>query len=169
MRGISLCALATVCLMAVCVVASAHRAPGSLTTIKWNAQSGKTEIIHRLHSHDAEIGVGTMIGVNDISVLSLEGRAYIALYVEERFAIASQQGALPLDLIGAELAADHVLVYQERPGRLTGRIRVRDDILRDAFPSQINQVNVEDGGVVRTLAFSDDDGWQTFEFSPDTP
>lgn len=169
MRGAGLCALTLTAILAAAVSANAHRAPGSLTSVRWNAQSGKTEIVHRLHSHDAELGVGTMVGVADLSVLSLEGRAYIALYVEERFKIAGPDGRLNLDLIGAELAADHILVYQEWPGRLPGKIRVRDDILRDAFPAQINQVNIDDGGTVRTLAFSGDDGWRGFEFKPETP
>lgn len=148
--------------------APAHRAPGSLTSIEWNAQSGKTEIVHRLHSHDAELGVGEIAGSADLSVLSLEGRATIALYVEERFAIANGSKRLPLDLVGAELVADHLLVYQEWPGRLPDSIRVRDDILRDVFPAQINQVNIASDVGVRTLVFAEDDGWRDFSFSSET-
>lgn len=143
----------------------AHRAPGSLTTIEWNPRSGKTEVIHRLHSHDAELGVGTIVGEPRLSTLSIEGRAHIALYVEERFAIRRDGKPIALDLLGAELAADYLLVYQEFAGRLSGEIEVRDDILRDVFPAQINQVNIEDGGVFRTLAFSGDDDWRTYSFA----
>jgi len=149
--------------------APAHRAPGSLTSIEWNAESAKTEIVHRLHSHDAELGVGEAAGVPDLSVLSLEGRATIALYVEERFAIAQGEDQIRLDLVGAELVADHLLVYQEWPAQLSGSIRVRNDILRDVFPTQINQVNIADNGTVRTLAFSEDDGWRAFSFAADPP
>ena len=148
--------------LATATYAPAHRAPGSLTSIEWNAQSGKTEIVHRLHSHDAELGVGEITGVGDLSVLTLEGRATIALYVEERFAIASGGKRLSLDLLGAELVADHLLIYQERPGQLPESIRVRDDILRDVFPAQINQVNIARNGVIRTLAFTGDDTWHDF-------
>jgi hypothetical protein len=142
----------------------AHRAPGSLTTIEWNQASGKTEIIHRLHSHDAELGVGSVLALTDLSVLDLEGRAYIALYVEERFRIASEDGDLGLALVGAELAGDHVLVFQELSGRLSGKIHVLDGILRDIYPTQINQVNIEDGESVHSLAFTGDDDWQLYEF-----
>ena len=145
--------------------AQAHRAPGSLTTIEWNASTGRTEVVHRLHSHDAELGVGTVLDIPDLSVLSIEGRAQIALYVEERFAIERADGRLPLDLVGAEVAADYLLVYQESPEQLSGSIRVQNGVLRDVFPAQINQVNIEDGAIVRTLAFSGDDGWQRFDFS----
>jgi hypothetical protein len=142
----------------------AHREPGSLTTIEWNQASGKTEIIHRLHSHDAELGVGSVLELPGLSVLDLEGRAYIALYVEERFRIASDDGDLGLALIGAELAGDHVLVFQELSGRLPAKIHVLDGILRDIYPSQNNQVNIEDGESVYSLAFTGDDDWQIYEF-----
>lgn len=147
----------------VCVAAAhGHRAPGSLSTIEFNATTGNTEIVHRLHSHDAELGVSTVTEVNGLSVLDLEGRARIALYVEERFRIETDAGPLPLSLIGAELAGDYLLVYQEFTGRLPEAVRLRDDILRDAFPEQINQVNIDTDGVVRSVMFANDDGWRPF-------
>ena len=146
------------------LTAFAHRAPGSMTTIEWNPATERTEIIHRLHSHDAELGVGAILDMSDLSVLDLEGRVYIALYVEERFRIADDDGDLRLALVGAELAGDHVLVFQEWSGRLPAKFRVYDGILRDVYPTQINQVNIDDGGTVHSLAFADDDDWQVYEF-----
>ena len=150
--------------LGIACAAIAHREPGSLTTIEWNELADKTEIIHRLHSHDAELGVGAVLNRPNLSALDLEGRAYIALYVEERFQIAGSDGELALDLIGAELAGDHVLIYQERDGRLPDKISVRDSILRDAYPAQINLVNIEDGDATHSLTFADDDEWKVYEF-----
>lgn len=152
-----------VCGLVVAGLAVAHRAPGSLSTVEYNPSNNTTEIVHRLHSHDAELGAGTMLEQPDLSVLTLEGRAWIALYVEERFQIESEEGPLPLSLVGAELAADYVLVYQEMRGRLPGVIDVRNDILRDAFPEQINQVNIDTHGRVRSLMFSNSDEWRRFD------
>jgi len=162
-RGLALLAFT------VCSLALAHRAPGSLSTVEYNPRTGKTEVIHRLHTHDAELGVGAALDMPGLSVQTLEGRAWIALYVEERFLIESETGPIPLSLVGAELAADYVLVYQELPGPLPDVIRVRDDILRDVFPEQINQVNIERNGRVRSLVFSVDDGWHRFEFDTGAP
>ena len=148
----------------IAVVAMAHREPGSLTSVNWNEAAGKTEIIHRLHSHDAELGIGAVLNMPSLSVLNLEGRAHIALYVEERFHIADSDVELELELIGAEHFGDHILVYQERSGRLPAKIRIQDNILRDAYPTQINQVNVEDGDATHSLTFADDDDWQVYEF-----
>lgn len=145
-------------------VAHAHRAPGSLTTIEFNESTDKVEVVHRLHSHDAELGVGKVIGDPRLRATDLESRAKIALYVEAHFAIRAGGEILPLELVGAEVAGDYLLVYQEREGRLPARIAVRDDILRDAFPGQVNQVNVTDGELVRTLAFAGDDEWHEFAY-----
>lgn len=152
--------LTAIAATAATLVAEAHRAPGSLSTIEYNDATGNTEIVHRLHSHDAELGVGTMIERADLSVLTLEGRALIALYVEERFRIESGPEPVRLSLVGAELAGDYLLVYQEWAGRLPAPIRLRNDILRDAFPEQINQVNLEVDGVIRSLVFANDDDWR---------
>ena len=92
-----------VLLLGFALTAVAHREPGSLTTIKWNPASRKTEIVHRLHSHDAELGVAAVLSIPDLSVLDLEGRANIALYVEARFRIATVEEDIRLDLVGAEL------------------------------------------------------------------
>jgi hypothetical protein len=54
-----------------------------------------------------------------------------------------------------------VLVYQEFAGDLPAGIAIRDDILRDVFPGQVNHVNVATGGEVRSVTFSGDDEWQT--------
>ena len=149
--------------LGLALTASAHREPGSLTSIEWNEASGKTEIVHRLHSHDAELGIGAALDRPDLSALDLAGRAYIALYVEERFHIAGDDGELPLTLIGAELEGDHVLIYQEYAGQLPRNLRIRDDILRDAYPAQVNQVNIEDGNTTHSLLFADDDEWHSYE------
>jgi len=154
-----------VLLLGIAVSAAAHREPGSLTTIKWNVSSGRTEIVHRLHSHDAELGVGQILDIADLSVLDLEGQAIIALYVEARFRIAADEEDIELDLIGAELAGDYVLVYQEHSAELPAQIRVYDSILQDVYPAQINQVNIEDGDIVHSLVFTAGDDWLSYGFA----
>jgi hypothetical protein len=154
---------ATLC---VAVAAHAHRMPGSISTIKKNSAGDSIEIIHRLHAHDAELGLNATMTEGRVSLESLRGQAQLALYIEARFSLAGfedgQPGSrLPLELIGAELDGEFVLVYQEFAGELPARLAIRDDILRDVFPDQINHVNLATDGAVRTVTFSDDDEWQT--------
>jgi len=156
--------MAAIAVLGISSSSFAHRTPGSLTTIRWNEASGRTEIVHRLHTHDAELGVGSSLDIPDLSVEEIEGRAHIALYVEEHFQIKSNGVEFQLELVGAELSGNYILVYQESPGRLAQNILIRDDILREAFPAQLNQVNIEDGDTVHSLVFTQDDGWLSYEF-----
>ncbi len=166
----SRCALAVAAAMVLgtAAMAVAHRLPGSLSTIKSNASTDVVEVIHRLHNHDAEDVLIEARNDRTLSVDSLEGRAALALYIEEKFLVAdfsaSKVGApLDLQLVGAELSGDYVLVYQQLTGKLPAAIAVRDDIFRDVFPAQVNYVNISTGKEVRTLVFQGQDVWQTTE------
>ena len=159
-------AIAATSALCVAALAFAHRMPGSISTVKRSASGDVIEIIHRLHSHDAELGVAAVLGKGNISLEDLVGRAQLALYVEERFRIADFVDGrvgdrLALELIGAELDGEFVLVYQEFAGDLPVQLAIRDDILRDVFPEQVNHVNVALGGEVRSVTFSGDDEWRT--------
>jgi len=152
---------------ALCIAALAYadRQPGSLSTIKIGKSSGNIEIIHRLHSHDAELGIMTALNDISLSIDHLEGQAQLALYVETKFAVAAidegRIGApLALNLLGAEVDGDYVLVYQEYSGTLPPNVAVRNDILRDVFPEQINHVNIAVNQKVHSLTFKDKDTWQ---------
>jgi hypothetical protein len=158
--------IAVVAAVLFAALAGAHRMPGSISTVKRSASGDTIEIIHRLHTHDAELGIAATLGTRNISLDTLVDRAQLALYVEERFAIAviagqKVGGKLPLELVGAETDGEFVLVYQEYAGELPARLAIRDDILRDVFPEQINHVNIATGGEVRSVTFSDDDEWRT--------
>jgi len=166
LAGQILCA-ATLC---VAAFAYADRQPGSLSTIKVGASSGNIEIIHRLHSHDAELGIMTVMNDLSLSIDHLEGQAQLALYVETRFAVAAVDGdvigaPLALDLIGAEVDGDYVLVYQEFAGALPPNVAVRNDILRDVFPEQVNHVNIAVNQSVHSLTFKDKDAWQSTQLA----
>ena len=153
-----------IAMLCIALPSIADRQPGSLSTVKTNAATGNVEIIHRLHNHDAELGIMAVLKDRSLTMDQLVGRAQLALYVEDRFTLAASDGdeigaPLDLELLGAELDGEYVLVYQELKGHLPAQVAVRDDILRDVFPEQVNQVNVAAGGEVRSLTFRGDDRW----------
>lgn len=160
------CASLAALLAGLCLAGNAwaHRLPESLTTVEYNPASGSVEIVHRLHRHDAEQVMIALIDQPGVSLADLAVQARLALYVESRFAIAPWVDGEPgepltLNLVGAQLEGDHVLVFQDWPGRLPGNVAVRDDILRDYFPDQFNKVNITTAGGVRTLEFRGDAQW----------
>ena len=156
--------LTSAAMLCIAALSFADRQPGSLSTIKINPSSGNIEIIHRLHKHDAELGIMAALGDRTLTLDRLTGQAQLALYVEERFLLAETDGEnigapLDLQLIGAEVDGEFILVYQEYAAELPARFAVRNDILRDVFPAQINHVNIALGGEVNSLIFRGDDDW----------
>lgn len=151
--------------------AAAHRAKAALTLVRWNARTRLLELEHRLHAHDAELALNRQADVASPDLSRLEQRARLALYVEARFALLLPDGVpLALTTLGAELDADNVLVFQEAamtdpPSALT----VRNDILRDVFRTQVNQVNFDlkggDPAFIRTVTFSGEDREEMVRFA----
>lgn len=146
----------------------AHRMPEGLTTLSYNSDTGNTEIIHRLHVHDAELGLAENLQNPQFTLGTLEAQARLALYVEQRFRILNKATGEPLTLtlVGAELQGDYAIVFQEFPGSLPYWIAMRNDILRDIFPDQVNKVNVTIGSQLRTLMFSGKDVWKDLQMQP---
>ena len=143
---------------------SAPRMPLGVTTVTYNENTDSVEIIHRLHRHDAEQAMIQVIAEPGVDLMEVAVQARLALYAEAHFQIArvvdGQPGqALGLELVGAELDGDYVLIYQEYPGHLPSEIAVRDDILRDLFPEQVNRVNITTATGTKTLVFKADDSW----------
>lgn len=150
--------------LCLCASAWAHRMPLALTTVDYNPVTDSVEIVHRLHRHDAEEAMRLVIAEPGVDLMEIAVQARLALYTEAHFQIArvvdSKPGrVLALELVGAELEGDYVLVYQELPGRLPSEIAVRDDILRDLFPAQVNRVNVSTDSGTRSLEFKQEDSW----------
>ena len=143
----------------------AHRQPEALTAISYNPNTESTEIVHQLHAHDAEQVLEDLPNAEKTTIDSLEGKARLALYVEERFALADQSGnpLTGVKLLGAELEGDTLYAYQEYAKALPQTFRIRNDILRDTFPDQVNTVNVHTEAGIRTLVFSGKDKWKTLE------
>ncbi|MBJ7416515.1 MAG: hypothetical protein JHC88_13875 [Niveispirillum sp.] len=144
-------------------MARAHRAKAALTLVRLNRTSGVLEVEHTLHAHDAEMALNQIVKMPTPDLSQLEDRARLALYVEARFGLTVPGGpSLALKLLGAELDGEEVRVYQEMPMTAPpDRLSVRNMILRDVFPVQINQVNFDlygDPGRTRTLTFLGGDG-----------
>ena len=143
------------CVIFISLSLEAHRAPGVLTTIEWNKQ--RTEIIHRIHNHDAELGVAQIENLPLLSVNDAEGRARISLYVERNFTLFQNGKTQNIELIGAELVDDYIFIYQELAYELGKDISIRNTILREIYPKQINQVNLFVERYIKTLQFGEND------------
>ncbi|MDZ4761780.1 MAG: DUF6702 family protein [Alphaproteobacteria bacterium] len=140
--------------------ALAHRSQSVFTTVSWNGAASMIEVTHRLHSDDAEIGLASVSGAASMVDLTVvESQARLALYIETRFSLATAQGPIALEILGAEIENREILIHQQAathspPSELT----VENRILRDVFDGQTNLVNIRMAARTRTLIFSGGDG-----------
>lgn len=154
--GLSVSAL----IMTIGTNAFAHKQRLSLTHIDWNERSKTLDIIHSFHIHEAENTLYESGLIRYPDLTKLKARARLALYTSERFSL-SQDGseALKLEIIGAEIDGQSVYVYQqialnEPPKRLI----VSNTIFRELVKDQINNVDVNIDGEIKSLQFKGNDG-----------
>ena len=126
-------------------VALAHRSHVTLTRVAPNPRSGRWELVHAIHYHDA-LRLLALRGVrDDVQPSSIEGRARLALEVERGMRWLAPDGSLLQPVtVGAELDGDNVLVYQELAApTATGRYTVESTLMHDVFDEQTNNISLE--------------------------
>ncbi|MBQ4833658.1 hypothetical protein J8L70_10435 [Pseudoalteromonas sp. MMG010] len=153
------------CLLAA-VPSMAHQLKASVTTVLFNHRTHNIELMHRFYLHDTEHAVEHLFkGKADILSNEADLERF-AQYVESHIALQTLTGeALTLNSVGAQIDGKFVWVYQEVaiPETIKG-IRMSNGALRDLWPSQVNMVNVEGQGKIKTLQFSEDDTWLEARF-----
>jgi hypothetical protein len=145
-RGLHyLAALAVLSLLGASSLAQAHRSHVTLTRVSINERSGRWEIVHAIHYHDA-LRLLAALGVrDDVQPSSIEGRARIALEVEKAFRWSTGDGRSIVPVtVGAELEGDNLLVYQEIAAPSSGgRMAVESSFMHGVFPDQMNHILLE--------------------------
>lgn len=142
--------------------ANAHQLKQAITTILFNPRTDNIEVMHRFELHDAEHAVKQIfkddIKTTDIDIMAdPDTQEKFSQYVVERFSMFNKdQEMLALKTVGYEVERKHFWVYQETsaPDSLEG-LYIEHNALRDIWQSQINTINVEGKGAIKTLTFSD--------------
>ena len=77
-------------------------------------------------------------------------------YIESQFWLAGADGKrLPVKWVGMTIDAQSVTIYQELEKTPLSRTAViRQGVLVDFLPEQVNTVNVNEGGAVHSLTFT---------------
>lgn len=145
-------------LLLLTAAADAHRLRAALTTVLFNEHSGRIEVMHRFYLHDAEQVASRIAGDSANLFENAEDRQRFGIYVHERFEITTADGQpLPLTLRGSEIDGDFLWVYEAMrlPDPPLSAMTIDHRALRDLWPDQVNTVNVEGLGPVRSLTFRD--------------
>jgi len=157
--------LAILCFL-VAAPSFAHQLKSSVTTVLFNKRTQNIELMHRFYLHDTEHAVGSLFeGKIDI-INNKADQQRFAKYVESHVALQTLKGEpLTLNSVGAQVDGKFFWVYQEAsiPKNIDG-IKMSNGALRDLWPSQVNMVNVEGRGKIKTLNFAQDDIWLEARF-----
>ncbi len=148
-------------------LAFAHQQKAAETTVLFNKRSGFLEVSHRFYIHDTEHSVQSLFDKDADIISSEKTQQQFANYVAKQFLVRTlTDEALPLTGIGYEVEGKFFWVYQETkiPSTLDG-VKLFNGALRELWPTQINMVNIEGKGQIRTLYFSDNKDWLVTKFN----
>jgi hypothetical protein len=141
--------------------AHAHQQKEAYISVLFHQRTGNLEISHRFLIHDAEHVLDSLFtGDNDLAT-SPKTRRRFASYVEQHFALSSnQQNELSLTTVGHEVEGKYFWVYQETLIPEGSSLSVKHSALQEVWPSQVNHVNVEKDGWVRSARLAKGHNWQ---------
>jgi len=145
-------------LCGVALSSAAHRYFFGLTDLSVNPRTHNIEVIHQLTAHDIDNAIAEQQQIH----FSPEHPQYEQLvqdYVEAHFTLIDMRNnnkhEIKLNWIGLERAKGQVYIYQEAnfENFLSGLV-VKNDLLVDTYPKQVNTVNYDDGTITGSLTFS---------------
>lgn len=161
----------TFCLLCCLVfpfLAEAHKLKSAFTIVLFNERTGNLEVMHRFTLHDAEEAAWTLFDKGADIIAKDSTQRQFAQYVEGQFSITRLNGQpIQLKLVGYQNDEGYFWVYQEikQPDNVKG-LKIQQNALREVWAEQINVVNIEGKGEVRSLSFSDSDTWRSVRFAP---
>lgn len=134
--------------------ASAHRFHAGIADISFNARTGSTEIVHTYMAHDIEALLANLYG-RQFDLTDPDDQEVLRKYVEPRFQLRGMDNApLKLRWVGVTIDPSNVTIYQEiEQTPLWKASALRNAVLVDFLPDQVNTVNLNEGNAVRTLTF----------------
>jgi hypothetical protein len=129
-------------LISIGAAAQAHNYHMGLTDISFNPRTGSTEIVHTYTAHDVEALLMNLYQRN-FDLGTEEDQSVFRRYIEKQFSITADGKRLPIQWVGMEAKADSIVVYQEiEKTALPHGATLRDAVLSDFLPTQVNTVNV---------------------------
>ena len=142
-------------LLCVSAAAGAHRFHMGITEVAYNARTNSTEIVHTYMAHDVEALLMNLYG-RQFDLGDPEDQAVLRKYVEGRFWLMGQDKArLPVRWVGMTADSQSVVIYQELENApLSKTAAIHQGVLIDFLPDQVNTINLNEAGAVRSLTFS---------------
>jgi len=163
--------------IAVCVLSfsvNAHQQKEAYTTLLFNERTNNLEIMHRFYLHDIEHAINSLEANNKNSDEKKIDNSNTPLkifsaYIQDHFQLRSiDDNVIELDYVGVEIEGKYLWVYQELSlsnlDRNLKALKLNMTALQEVWPKQINHINIEKNGVVRSARLNKDQAWQTILF-----
>lgn len=146
--------LFALCLLLAAGSASAHRFHAGMTDITHNPRTGNIEIVHSYMGHDIEPLVSSLSG-QQADLTRADDEAALRQYMDVHFQLIGADGKrLATRWVGMSADASTVMVYQEVEATpLSAVARIRQSVLTDKLPAQVNTVNITAGKSRTSLRF----------------
>lgn len=144
-----------VVLLSLSATAAAHRFHTGITELAYNPRSNSTEIVHTYMAHDIENLLMNIYG-RPFDLGDPEDQEVLRKYVESRFWLEDKSGArLPVRWVGMQANPENILIYQELENApLSKTATIHQGVLIDFLPDQVNTVNLNEAGKIRSLTFT---------------
>lgn len=146
--------------------AQAHQMKTAITRVVFNERTDSVEIMHRFYVHDAEHALSEVTGTQVHLSEDEAAQVQFSRYVMAHFSMGLAKGEpLALTPVGQEVDGKFIWVYQEvsHPESVAA-LWFAFDALQEYWPDQVNQINVEGLGKVRSLVFARNSEWQSLSF-----
>ena len=148
-------ALCAAALLSLSMAADAHRFHMGITEVAFNPRTKSTEIVHTYMAHDVEALLMNLYG-RQFDLGDPEDQEVLRKYVEDRFWLTGRDNArLPVRWVGMSADSQSVVIYQELENApLSKTAAIHQGVLLDFLPDQVNTVNLNDAGAIRSLTFT---------------
>lgn len=132
--------------------ALAHKYHASLTTVEWNAENKALEVVVRVFADDLEAAITKSRGTS--FQLESADETAVAAYLAEHVVFRIGDTRLKPNWVGMEMDVRQLWAYIEIPvpQGIEG-LALHHSVFFDLFGDQINTVNVNVTGTVKSLVF----------------
>jgi hypothetical protein len=142
--------------------AMAHQQKEAYSTVLFNERTNNIEVSHRFYIHDAEHALARILNKHADIISNAETQHEFAHYIQAQFRLANQnKELLELGSVGYEVDGKFFWVYQEikSPNSISA-VYLKMTALQEVWPGQINHINVEHQGSIRSVRLGFEDDWQ---------
>jgi len=123
--------------------ATSHTYFFGVSDIYANPNTQHLEIVHQFTAHDIENAIAESKQIH-FSTEHKNYNLYIQQYFEQQFSLEINQANIPLTWLGFEISSGKIIAYQEsKEQNLLPQLAVKNAILIDTYPKQVNTVNFQ--------------------------